>query len=115
MALVLVFFCAPLFVNLGATDFENDESIYAFAVDVMLEDGDWLTPKSIHNVTRAFLQKPPLKFWITALPVYLGWLPADEFGYRFMDAVMGSLAFLYLFAIGRRASRTRRARQATPA
>ncbi len=49
-----------------------------------------------------FLEKPPLKFWMVAAPIYFGWLPANEFGERFVDALLGSLAFLYVFGIGRK-------------
>jgi len=101
-ALVIALFCLPLFVGLGRTDLENDEAIYSFAVDVMVKSGDWLTPKSIPYEDNAFLEKPPLKFWIVAAPIRLGILPHDEFGLRFWDALFGGLAFLYVFAIGRR-------------
>lgn len=99
---VIVLFCLPLFVGLGRTDVQNDEAIYSFAVDVMVKSGGWLTPKSIPSETDPFLEKPPLKFWIVAAPIRLGLLPRDEFGLRFWDALFGSLAFLYVFAIGRR-------------
>ena len=102
MALVVLLFCVPLFIGLDRTDLDNDEAIYAFAVETMLDDGDWLTPKSIPSVERPFLEKPPLKFWITAAPLGLGWLPVNVFGLRALDAVMGALLFLYVFAIGRR-------------
>ena len=102
LALVIALFCVPLFIGLDNTDLDSDEAIYSFAVETMLEDGDWLTPKSIPSGTSAFLEKPPLKFWLTALPIRLGMLPENEFGLRFMDAVFGALAFLYVFAIGRR-------------
>ncbi len=102
MALVVVLFCVPLFVGLGRPDFDNDEAIYSFSVDVMLKSGDWLTPRSIPSETLPFLEKPPLKFWIVGLPIRWGLLPANEFGMRFWDAVMASIAFLYIFAIGRR-------------
>ena len=42
LALVVVLFCLPLFVGLGSLDLENDEAIYSFAVDRILEIGDWL-------------------------------------------------------------------------
>jgi 4-amino-4-deoxy-L-arabinose transferase-like glycosyltransferase len=100
--LVIALFCVPLFVGLGRTDDENDEAIYSFAVDVMVKSGDWLTPKSIPSEQEAFLEKPPLKFWIVAAPIRLGLLPHDEFGRRFWDALFGGIAFLYVFAIGRR-------------
>ena len=102
MALVGVLFCMPLFTGLDRQDLDNDEAIYSFAVNVMLKTGDWLTPRSIPSETAPFLEKPPLKFWIVALPIHWGLLPANEFGMRFWDAVMASIAFLYIFAIGRR-------------
>ena len=102
LGLVVVFFCIPLFVGLGRVDLENDEAIYSFAVDVILDSGDWLTPKSSPREDVAFLEKPPLKFWIVAVPIKLGLLPHNEFGLRFWDAVFGSVAFLYVFSIGRR-------------
>ena len=102
MALVVVLFCVPLFTGLDRRDFDNDEAIYSFSVDVMLKSGDWLTPRMIPSETFPFLEKPPLKFWIVGLPIRWGLLPPNEFGMRFWDALMGSLAFLYVFAIGRR-------------
>jgi len=101
-ALVAALFCVPLFVGLGAADLDNDEAIYAFAVDVMLRSGDWLTPRSAPNESVPFLEKPPLKLWIVAAAIRMGLLPHDEFGLRFWDAVFSGLAFLYVFAIGRR-------------
>ncbi len=100
LALILVAFCLPLFVGLGGDDLENDEAIYSFAVDRILESGDWLAPKSSPNENVAFLEKPPLKFWMVALPIEAGLLPHDEFGLRFVDALAGSAAFVYVFAIG---------------
>ena len=79
-ALVLALFCLPLFVGLGRTDLGHDEAIYAFGVDRILETGDWLIPKSSPHDDAAFLEKPPLKFWIVAAPIRLGLLPHDEFG-----------------------------------
>ncbi|MGE0448950.1 MAG: ArnT family glycosyltransferase [Vicinamibacterales bacterium] len=100
LALVLAAFCFPLFVGLDRPDLETDEAIYSFAVDRILEVGDWLAPKSSPSETEVFLEKPPLKFWIVAAPIELGLLPHNEFGLRFWDAVFGGLAFLYVFAIG---------------
>jgi hypothetical protein len=89
-----------LFVGLGRADLETDEAIYSFAVDRILEIGDWLQPKSSPSETAVFLEKPPLKFWIVAAPIDAGVLPHDEFGLRFWDAVFGGVAFLYVFALG---------------
>jgi 4-amino-4-deoxy-L-arabinose transferase-like glycosyltransferase len=102
LVLVLALFCLPLFVGLGRTDVGHDEAIYSFGVDRILEIGDWLTPKSSPHEDAAFLEKPPLKFWIVAAPIRLGLLPRDEFGLRFWDALFGAVAFFYVFAIGSR-------------
>ena len=100
LAVVLVAFCLPLFVGLGRADLETDEAIYSFAVDRILEIGDWLAPRSSPSETEVFLEKPPLKFWIVAAPIKAGLLPHNEFGLRFWDALLGGAAFLYVFAIG---------------
>ena len=100
LAVVLVAFCLPLFIGLGNDDLETDEAIYSFAVDRILETGDWLVPKLSPTENEPFLEKPPLKFWIVAAPIRLGLLPHNEFGLRFWDAVSGSASFVYVFAIG---------------
>lgn len=102
LALVLILFCLPLFVGLRSLDLETDEAIYSFGVERILVDGQWMQPKSSPSDTAVFLEKPPLKFWIVAGPIKLGLLPNDEFGLRFWDAVMGAIAFAYVFAIGSR-------------
>jgi 4-amino-4-deoxy-L-arabinose transferase-like glycosyltransferase len=104
LGLVVVCFCLPLFTHLGGLDLENDEAIYSFAVDRILESGDWLTPKSIPSDNDPFLEKPPLKMWMVAAPIRLGLLPHDEFGLRFVDAVLGSALFVYTFLIAARLS-----------
>ena len=100
LAVVLVLFCLPLFIGLRSLDLETDEAIYSFAVDRILEVGDWLQPKSSPSETAVFLEKPPLKFWIVAAPIRAGLLPHDEFGLRFWDALFGAVAFGYVFATG---------------
>ncbi len=102
LVVVGLVFCAPLFVGLGLTDLLGDEAAHSYAVERMIETGDWLNPIAAPSTSIVFLDKPPLKFWIVALPIRLGLLPDNEFGLRFWDAVMGGVAFLYVFAIGRR-------------
>jgi len=97
---IVVAFGLPLFVDLGGNDFKGDEPIYAFAIDRMLDQGDWLTPKSIPFDNVAFLEKPPLKFWLVAASVRAGLIPQNEFGYRVWDVLFGIAAFLYVYAIG---------------
>jgi hypothetical protein len=104
LLLVLAAFCLPLFVGLGQTDVENDEGIYSYAVDKILERGDWLNPRSSPHENAVFLEKPPLKFWLVAAPIHFGLLPHTEVGLRVWDALFGAIAFLYVFAIGRRLS-----------
>jgi 4-amino-4-deoxy-L-arabinose transferase-like glycosyltransferase len=100
LALVLVLFCLPLFIGLRSLDLETDEAIYSFAVDRILEVGEWLQPKSSPSETAVFLEKPPLKFWIVAAPIRAGLLPHNEFGLRFWDALFGGIGFVYVFALG---------------
>jgi 4-amino-4-deoxy-L-arabinose transferase-like glycosyltransferase len=102
LAAVVLGFCVPLFVGLGRTDMENDEAIYSYAVDSILSTGDWLNPRLSPHENWTFLEKPPLKFWIVAAPIRLGLMPHNEFGMRIWDALFGAIAFLYVFAFGRR-------------
>jgi 4-amino-4-deoxy-L-arabinose transferase-like glycosyltransferase len=99
-ALVIGCFCVPLFMGLGNRDLANDESIYSYSVVRMLETGEWLTPRAI-PFDGPFLEKPPLKFWMVAAPIALGVLSPDEYGLRAVDALLGSIAFVYVFLLGR--------------
>jgi 4-amino-4-deoxy-L-arabinose transferase-like glycosyltransferase len=102
LAAVVICFCVPLFVGLGRTDMENDEAIYSYAVDGILATGDWLNPPLSPHPDWTFLEKPPLKFWIVAAPIAAGLLPHNEIGMRVWDALFGAMAFVYVFAFGRR-------------
>jgi 4-amino-4-deoxy-L-arabinose transferase-like glycosyltransferase len=102
LALTVACFCFPLFLGLTHHDLENDEAIYSFAVDRILEAGNWLEPKGSPVDNMPFLEKPPLKFWIVAAPIKLGLLPHNEFGLRFWDALFGGAAFVYVFLLGTR-------------
>jgi 4-amino-4-deoxy-L-arabinose transferase-like glycosyltransferase len=97
---VLCLFCAPLFVGLGDRELGSDEAIYSYAVDRIIDTGDWLTPRAI-PYDGPFLEKPPLKFWIVAGAIRAGLLPHDEFGLRFIDALFSAVAFVYVFWLGR--------------
>jgi 4-amino-4-deoxy-L-arabinose transferase-like glycosyltransferase len=100
IAAILIAFGLPLFLGLGAADLRNDESIYSYAVDRILETGDWLLPRIIPD-DLPFLEKPPLKFWIVAAPIAAGVMPHDEVGQRAFDALFGAIAFVYVFLLGR--------------
>jgi 4-amino-4-deoxy-L-arabinose transferase-like glycosyltransferase len=103
LGLVIVFFCAPLFVNLREPDLRSDEAIYSWAVDRVLDTGDWLSPGSLPS-DEPFLEKPPLKFWLVAGAIRAGLLPRNELGMRWFDALFGAIAFVYVYLLGRRLS-----------
>jgi 4-amino-4-deoxy-L-arabinose transferase-like glycosyltransferase len=98
---LVVFACATLIaglalaVDLGSWDVENDEAIYTYAVERMIDTGDWMTPREIPH-DYAFLEKPPLKLWLVAAPIRLGLLPRTEVGFRAIDALLGAIAFGYV-------------------
>jgi 4-amino-4-deoxy-L-arabinose transferase-like glycosyltransferase len=94
---------AALAYRLGDWDVENDEAIYTYAVERMLDTGDWMTPRTIPS-DFAFLEKPPLKFWLVAAPIKLGLLPRTQFGLRAVDALLGAIAFGYVALLGYRLS-----------
>jgi 4-amino-4-deoxy-L-arabinose transferase-like glycosyltransferase len=100
LALVILGFCVPLFVGLDRWDLRNDESIYSYAAIRIVETGDWLTPRAI-PYDGPFLEKPPLKFWMVAAPMALGLTPRDEMGLRVVDALLGAIAFVYVYLLAR--------------
>jgi 4-amino-4-deoxy-L-arabinose transferase-like glycosyltransferase len=99
LAAVVLFFWLPLYIGLGQWDLRSDEAIYSYAVDRILETGDWLTPRSIPT-DDVFLEKPPLKFWIVAGLMRLHVTPADERGMRLVDVTFAGAAFVYVFLLG---------------
>jgi 4-amino-4-deoxy-L-arabinose transferase-like glycosyltransferase len=103
LAVVALLFCVPLFFGLDGWDQRNDEAIYSYAVDRILETGDWLTPRAIPD-DGPFLEKPPLKFWAVAAPMKAGLLPVNDAGMRAVDAIFGALSFVYVYALARRLS-----------
>ncbi len=100
---ILLLFGFPLFTGLGAPDMGNDESIYSFAVQGMVEGGSWLTPAAIYQPENPppFVEKPPLKMWITAAGISSGLLPNNHFGLRFSDALFGLFCLLYIYGLGK--------------
>jgi hypothetical protein len=90
-----------LVFQLGSWDVENDEAIYTYAVERMIDTGDWMTAREI-PYDFAFLEKPPLKFWMVGVPIRLGLLPRTEFGFRAVDVLLGAIAFGYVALFGYR-------------
>ncbi len=103
LALVVGFCCAPLFLNLREPNLKSDEAIHSWAVDRILDTGEWLTPRSLPDDS-AFIEKPPLKFWVVAAGIRSGLLPRNELGLRWWDALFGAVAFVYVYNLGRRLS-----------
>lgn len=101
LALLLLLFAAPLFYRLGAPDLDNDEAIYAHAVNSIVDQGAWSTPWSSPRED-PFLEKPPLKLWLVAVGQLAGLRP-NEVGMRFFDPIFGALALVYLYLFGCRA------------
>ena len=62
---LIVFSSFTIFYNLGSNSLHNrDEALYAIISREMVITGDWLTP---HVQGKPCFNKPPLKFWMTAL------------------------------------------------
>lgn len=89
----------PLFVGLDRQDIRNDEAIYTYASQRIVETGDWLTPRYVAT-DGLFVEKPPLKFWIVAGALHMGWVPNSVAGVRLVDALLSAVAFAYVMALG---------------
>jgi 4-amino-4-deoxy-L-arabinose transferase-like glycosyltransferase len=101
--LVLALFSLPLLFGLNEPEMRSDEAIYSYAVERILDTGHWLTAHSIPT-DEPFLEKPPLKFWITAAGIRSGLLPNNDMGLRWFDGLFGAIGFFYVFLIGCRMS-----------
>lgn len=101
LTIALVFCAAPLFIGLDRYDMHNDEAIYSYAVHRILETGDWLNPRAIPS-DDLFIEKPPLKYWLVGGAMKLGLIPRNDGGMRAWDPVFGTVAFVYVFLLGRR-------------
>ena len=99
LVIVIAAFCVPMFSGLAQWEMRSDEATYSYAVDRILETGEWLTPRAIPD-DNPFYEKPPLKFWLVAGAMRLGLLPVNDAGMRGLDALAAAVAFLYLYVIG---------------
>jgi 4-amino-4-deoxy-L-arabinose transferase-like glycosyltransferase len=101
LILVLLGCALPVMLWLGEPEMRSDEAIYSYAVERMLDTGEWLTPRSIQG-DGPFLEKPPLKLWLVAAVLRAGLVPRDEGGLRVVDALFGAISFIYIYLFGRR-------------
>lgn len=96
---VLVVFGLPLLAGLGRWDMGSDEAIYSYSVERILETGDWLTPRSIPS-DEPFFEKPPLKAWMVSGAMRVGLVPRSDAGMRTLDALFGTVLFVYVYLFG---------------
>jgi len=101
LAVVIAAVSIPMLVGLREPDLASDEAIYSYAVERMVDTGEWLTPRAIPT-DGPFLEKPPLAMWIEAAGIKLGLLPRDEAGLRGLAALFGAVGFVYVYLIGQR-------------
>jgi len=82
---ILLIAAILLFANLGSGELNSaDEAIHAQVAREMAFDGNWLYPTYRGE---PYLEKPPLKFWLTALTFYFAGV--SEFTARFWSALFG--------------------------
>src|ERR1700728_3777416 len=77
--------------------FDPDEGRYAEIPREMLSGGDWVIP---HLNALAYLEKPPLQYWLTALA--FGGFGQNEFTARLCTGIAGYLSLVALFFVGGR-------------
>ena len=77
--------------------FDPDEGRYAEIPREMLSGGDWVIP---HLNALAYLEKPPLQYWLTALA--FGGLGQNEFTARLCTGIAGYLSLAALYFVGGR-------------
>jgi 4-amino-4-deoxy-L-arabinose transferase-like glycosyltransferase len=96
-ALVLALAAITFYVNLSARPVETDEALYAAVARHALRTGEWL---HLEHEGQAFLNKPPLHFWLTAASMRL--LGTGELGTRFVSATLALATIVLIYLAGRR-------------
>ncbi len=81
----------------GRALYDPDEGRYAEIPREMLHDGDWVTP---HLDGFAYLEKPPLQYWITAASLRV--FGENEWAARLGTGIAGYLSLVLVFALARR-------------
>lgn len=98
ISLLLTIFGIAFFQSLGSFPLiEPDEGRYAEIPREMLERCDFITP--LLNYIKYF-EKPPLHYWLNALCMSI--FGRNEFAARFAGALMGLLAVLLTYHVGRK-------------
>jgi len=97
LLLVLLLPAALLYPERGFHLLEPDEGRYAQIPREMIETGEWVVPTLQGE---AYLDKPPLMYWLTALS-YRAFGPSPEAA-RLVPAVCVHLTILLVYLLGRR-------------
>ena len=95
--IVLGLAAALFFFHLGTYGlWEPDEARYAEIAREMLASGNFVVP---HLNYVAYIEKPPLLYWLTACSMWL--FGVNEFGARFVNAAaaLSSVVTIYFFAL----------------
>jgi 4-amino-4-deoxy-L-arabinose transferase-like glycosyltransferase len=99
IGIVLVASGLFLFFNLWNRSLENHDYLrYAEVAREMIRSGDWVVPRYNGAV---YLNKPPLLFWLIAIPSYL-YGSVTPFLARFPSALSAWLGIFVLFLLGKR-------------
>lgn len=93
--LLLIGLCAVLdgWPTLLGRSLSTHEAIHAQNVREMLTDGDFIIP---HYGGRAWLERPPLPHWLTAIPVAITGLVHEDRVYRISSCLAGTAIVLLI-------------------
>src|SRR6266571_6770019 len=98
ISLLFTIFVIPFFQTLGRFPLiEPDEGRYAEIPREMLERCDFVTPLLYYV---KYFETPPLHYWLNA--IFMSIFGRNEFAARFAGALMGLLAVLLTYHIGRK-------------
>ncbi len=105
--LILLFLLSTVFLfsNLWIGDLGLDSSAYATISRSILRTNDWIVPHYEHckEFSDCWLH-PPLFYWLTAISFKI--FGVNEFGARFVSALLGVFTILLVYGIGQRVSRS---------
>ncbi len=103
LLLLFLISIVTLFANLWIGDLGLDSGIYATVSRSIIRTNDWVVLHLEHNEEKSdFWEHPPLFFWMTALSYKL--FGVNEFGARFISALLGVFTILLVYVIGYRVS-----------
>ncbi len=85
--LALLMACLAFCISLSFRSFTlSDETMHVKVTQEMFQSGQWWRPTLEGEV---YFQKPPLKMWLTFIPLYL--FGESNFAYRFLDCLLATV------------------------